>query len=125
MDYKHSKITGPHQSTKASSRPIQRHHPPPNILKLNIDHSTKQNSMCRITLIIRNNTGFPTFLHSEQSPFESPPQTEVNALLKGLCMALDSGSRRIVTESVNLAIINAINESCLTPWTITYNTGRD
>ena len=55
---------------------------------------------------------------NKQSPSESALQTEASALLKGLCVVLDSGLRRIVAESDNLAIINAINGSWSTPWTI-------
>lgn len=41
--------------------------PPMNTLKIKSDGSTKYNGTCRVAFIIRNNTGFSIFFHSERS----------------------------------------------------------
>lgn len=55
------------------------------------------------------NIGYPTYFHSERSPSESSLFTEAITLLKGIGVAVVSGSRRIVAKTNNVAIINAIN----------------
>lgn len=84
------------QTINAASCPKKWEKPPPSTLKINTDGSTKQNGICKVAFIIRYNTGYPTYFYSERSSSESPLQTQASAFLKGLCVMLDSGLKRIV-----------------------------
>ena len=76
------------------------------------------NGTSRIEFIFRNSEGKPTFYHSSRSSSSSVLQTEATALLHAVLTAKDHGIGRIVVESDNLALINAINGYWSTPWII-------
>ena len=87
-------------------------------IKINTDGSVKQNGTSHIAFIFRNSDGKPTFYYSARSSSSSVLQTEANALLKAVHMALAHGTGRTVVESDNLALINAINGTWSIPWSI-------
>ena len=92
--------------------------PPENVLKINVDGSTKDSGISALGIVIRNHKSEIVNYHVENCGVSTALKTEALTVRDCLVLAKKLKLEKIIVESDNLTVVNSINGIWKCPWDI-------